>query len=150
MNGVRSLSLSGLLIHTSLGFYRLLMLYDSQLEAIIRISESLSKMTLSPVVQTYHVEEAIRLFRFSTMDAVSAGSVDGISRGELNQEVSRIEKEIRRRLPVGWSTSYQSLVREFVTQQGYSNHSLERTLFVLEKREIIRFSGQVCGWITSL
>lgn len=113
-----------------------------QLEAIIRISESLAKMTLSPVVQTYHVEEAIRLFRFSTMDAVSAGSVDGLSRGELNQEVNKIEKEIRRRLPVGWSTSYQSLVREFVTQQGYSNHSLERTLFVLEKREIIRFSSQ--------
>jgi DNA replication licensing factor MCM5 len=102
-------------------------------------------MALSPVVQTYHVEEAIRLFRFSTMDAVSAGSVDGLSRGELNQEVSRIEKEIRRRLPVGWSTSYQSLVREFVTQQGYSNHSLERTLFLMEKREIIRFSGQVRG-----
>ncbi|KAI0281595.1 MCM-domain-containing protein [Russula aff. rugulosa BPL654] len=113
-----------------------------QLEAIIRISESLAKMTLSPVVQTYHVEEAIRLFKFSTMDAVSAGSVDGLSRGELNQEVNRIEKEIRRRLPVGWSTSYQSLVREFVTQQGYSSHSLERTLFMMEKREIIRFSGQ--------
>ena len=107
-------------------------------------------MTLSPVVQTYHVDEAIRLFRFSTMDAVSAGSVDGLSRGELNQEVSRIEKEIRRRLPVGWSTSYQSLVREFVTQQGYSNHSLERTLFLMEKREIIRFSGQVRRWIILL
>ncbi|KAG2146514.1 MCM-domain-containing protein [Suillus bovinus] len=113
-----------------------------QLEAIIRISESLAKMTLSPTVQNHHVEEAIRLFKFSTMDAVSAGSVDGMSRGELNDEMSRIEKELRRRLPVGWSTSYQSLVREFVTQQGYSNHALERTLFILEKREVIRFSGQ--------
>lgn len=76
------------------------------------------------------------------MDAVSAGSADGLSRGELNEEMARIEKELRRRLPVGWSTSYQSLVREFVTQQGYSSHALERTLFILEKREIIRFSGQ--------
>lgn len=100
-------------------------------------------MTLSPVVQPHHVEEAIRLFKFSTMDAVSAGSVDGLSRGELNNEITKIEKEIRRRLPVGWSTSYQSLMREFVTQQGFSSHALERTLFVLEKREIIRFSGQV-------
>lgn len=115
---------------------------SSQLEAIIRISESLAKITLSPIVQNHHVEEAIRLFKFSTMDAVSAGSVDGISRGELNEEMSRIEKELRRRLPVGWSTSYQSLVREFVTQQGYSNHALERMLYILEKREIIRFSGQ--------
>lgn len=115
---------------------------SSQLEAIIRISESLAKTTLSPIVQNHHVEEAIRLFKFSTMDAVSAGSIDGMSRGELNEEMSRIEKELRRRLPVGWSTSYQSLVREFVTQQGYSNHALERTLFILEKREIVRFSGQ--------
>ncbi|KAJ3812089.1 MCM-domain-containing protein [Lentinula aff. lateritia] len=113
-----------------------------QLEAIIRISESLAKMTLSPVVQNHHVEEAIRLFKFSTMDAVSAGSADGMSRGELNEEIVRIEKEMRRRLPVGWSTSYQSLVKEFVTQQGCSSHALERTLFIMEKREIIRFSNQ--------
>ena len=117
-----------------------------QLEAIIRISESLAKMTLTPVVQNHHVEEAIRLFKFSTMDAVSAGSADGLSRGELNEEMTRIEKELRRRLPIGWSTSYQSLVREFVTQQGYSSHALERTLFIMEKREIIRFSGQVSFW----
>ncbi len=77
------------------------------------------------------------------MDAVSAGSVDGVSRTELNAEMGRIEKELKRRLPIGWSTSYQSLVREFVTQQGYSSHALERTLFVLEKREVVRFSGQV-------
>lgn len=117
-------------------------LQTSQLEAIIRISESLAKMTLSTVVQHHHVEEAIRLFKFSTMDAVSAGSADGLSRGELNDEMTRIERELRRRLPVGWSTSYQSLVREFVTQQNYSSHALERSLFIMEKREIIRFSGQ--------
>ncbi|KAF8624769.1 hypothetical protein AX15_005661 [Amanita polypyramis BW_CC] len=114
-----------------------------QLEAIIRISEASAKLTLSPVVQNHHVEEAIRLFKFSTMDAVTTGSADGLTRGELNEEMSRIERELRRRLPVGWSTSYQSLVREFVTQQGYSSHALERTLFILEKKEVIRFSGQV-------
>ena len=101
-------------------------------------------MTLSPTVQNHHVEEAIRLFRYSTMDAASTGSVDGLSRGELNDEMNRIEKELRRRLPIGWSASYQSLVKEFVNNQGYSNHALERALFVLEKREVIRFSGQVC------
>ena len=114
----------------------------SQLEAIIRISEALAKLTLSPIVQPHHVEESIRLFKFSTMDAVTAGSVDGLSRGELHDEMTRIERELKRRLPVGWSTSYQSLVKEFVTSQGYSSHALERTLFVLEKREVIRFSGQ--------
>jgi DNA replication licensing factor MCM5 len=99
-------------------------------------------VTLTPVVQAHHVEEAIRLFKFSTMDAVTAGSVDNLSRTELNAEIVKIERELRRRLPIGWSTSYQSLVKEFVTKEGYSSHALERTLFVLEKREIIRFSGQ--------
>ena len=99
-------------------------------------------MVLSPTVLPHHVDEAIRLFKFSTMDAVTVGSVDGLSRGELHEEMTRIERELRRRLPVGWSTSYQSLVKEFVNGQGYSAHALERTLFVLEKREVVRFSGQ--------
>jgi hypothetical protein len=144
MRGVQSRSLFG---SSQIRFWFTKNLtHFSQLEAIIRISESMAKLTLSPVVQNHHVDEAIRLFKFSTMDAVSAGSADGLSRGELNEEMVRIEKEIRRRLPVGWSTSYQSLVKEFVTQQGYSSHALERTLFMMEKREIVRFSNQVCPW----
>ena len=105
-------------------------------------------------MKNHHVDEAIRLFKFSTMDAVTAGSADGLSRGELNDEMNKIEKEIRRRLPIGWSTSYQSLVKEFVTQQGYSSHALERTLFILEKREVLKFGSQkkvvqrcVISWI---
>ncbi|KAG8709308.1 minichromosome maintenance protein 5 [Ceratobasidium sp. 395] len=76
------------------------------------------------------------------MDAVAAGSSDGLSRGELNEEVTKIDKELRRRLPVGWSTSYQSLVKEFVNGQGFSSHALERALFILEKREVIRYTAQ--------
>ncbi|KAF7784707.1 hypothetical protein Agabi119p4_872 [Agaricus bisporus var. burnettii] len=113
-----------------------------QLEAIVRISESLAKMTLSTTVKNHHVEEAIRLFKYSTMDAVAAGSADGLSRGELNEEMVRIERDIRRRLPLGWTTTYATLTKEFVTQQGYSGHALERTLYIMEKREVIRFSGQ--------
>lgn len=113
-----------------------------QLEAIIRISESLAKMTLSPVVREDHVDEAIRLFKLSTMDAVQAGSVDGISRGELQEEITRLEKDIRRRLPIGWSTSSGKLRNEFVEMQGYTQHALDRTLWVLEKRDVVRFSNQ--------
>ena len=57
------------------------------------------------------------------------------------EEITKVEADIRRRLPIGWSTSYASLVREFVQQQGYSQHALERTLYILEKREVIRFTG---------
>lgn len=112
-----------------------------QLEAIIRISESLAKMTLATQVQEHHVDEAIRLFKFSTMDAVQAGNVEGMTKGDLMEEINKVEADIRRRLPIGWSTSYASLVREFVDQQGYTRHALERTLYILEKREVIRFLG---------
>ena len=84
----------------------------------------------------------MRLFKTSTMDAVSASGAEGLSRGAVNEEVQKIESEVRRRLPIGWSTSYQALVKEFVQDQGYSQHSLDRTLYVLEKREVIRFSNQ--------
>lgn len=113
----------------------------SQLEAIIRISESLAKMSLSTTVAEHCVDEAIRLFKFSTMDAVSAGSIEGMTRGDLMEEINKVEADIRRRLPIGWSTSYASLVREFVQGQGYTMHALERTLYILEKREVLRFTG---------
>ena len=114
----------------------------SQLEAIIRISESIAKVTLSPTVLPHHVEEAIRLFKQSTMHAVAAGSVEGMSNTELRNQIENIEKELKRRLPIGWSTSFASLSREFVAQQGYSQHALEKCLYVMEKREVVRFSGQ--------
>ncbi|CAO1628057.1 unnamed protein product [Sympodiomycopsis kandeliae] len=113
-----------------------------QLEAIIRTSESLAKMTLSSTVSESNVDEAMRLFKFSTMDAITIGSVDGISRGELHEEMQKLEREIRRRLPIGWTVPSSKLRAEFVDSQGYTPHSLERTLFVLEKRDVLRFSNQ--------
>ncbi|RKL06095.1 hypothetical protein BFJ70_g17033 [Fusarium oxysporum] len=67
-----------------------------KLEAIVRITESLAKLTLSPVATEANVDEAIRLFLCSTMDAANQGSNQG-SR-ELNNEVNRLETELKRRL----------------------------------------------------
>lgn len=50
-----------------------------QLEAIIRISESLAKMSLLPFALESHVDEALRLFQVSTMDAALSGSLSGLS-----------------------------------------------------------------------
>ncbi|KAK9312524.1 MCM2/3/5 family-domain-containing protein [Lipomyces starkeyi] len=110
-----------------------------QLEAIIRISESLAKLQLSPVAREEHVDEALRLFLASTMDAVGQGAG---SRQELVEEVNKIEAELKRRLPIGWSTSYQTLVREFVTGKGYTQHALDKALMVMERRDSIQFRHQ--------
>ncbi|KAF4970614.1 hypothetical protein FSARC_2395 [Fusarium sarcochroum] len=111
-----------------------------QLEAIVRITESLAKLTLSTIATETHVDEAIRLFLCSTMDAVNQGSNQG-SR-ELNDEVNRLEAELKRRLPIGWSTSLSTLRREMVEGKGYSEQALNRSLMVLQRRDTIMFRNQ--------
>ncbi|ROT39238.1 MCM2/3/5 family protein [Sodiomyces alkalinus F11] len=111
-----------------------------QLEAIVRITEALAKLTLSPVATEEHVDEAIRLFLCSTMDAVNQGSNQG-SR-ELIEEVNRLEAELKRRLPVGWGTSLAKLRREMVEQKGYSEQALNKTLMIMQRRDVISFRNQ--------
>jgi DNA replication licensing factor MCM5 len=77
------------------------------------------------------------------MDAVSQGgegSADGGlgSNRELMTEVNRVEEEIRRRLPIGWSTSLATLRREFVDGRGYSEQAVQRALLVLQRREVVQ------------
>jgi DNA replication licensing factor MCM5 len=116
-----------------------------QLEAIIRISESLAKISLSAIATEAHVDEAIRLFLASTMDAVTQGGGatgkggGGSGNQELMAEVGRVEEELRRRLPVGWSTSLATLRRDFVDGRGYSEQALNRALMIMQRRETVQF-----------
>ena len=48
-----------------------------QLEAVIRISESLAKMRLMPFAGEEQVDEALRLFQVSTLEAAMSGSLAG-------------------------------------------------------------------------
>ncbi|KAJ5148584.1 hypothetical protein N7448_000162 [Penicillium atrosanguineum] len=107
-----------------------------QLEAIVRITESLAKLQLSPIATEVHVDEAIRLFLASTMDAVTQGEGQGSK--ELMEEAHKIEEELKRRLPLGWSTSLATLRREFVDGKGYSEQALNRSLVVLQRRETVQ------------
>jgi DNA replication licensing factor MCM5 len=111
-----------------------------QLEAIIRISESLAKLSLSPVATEQHVDEAIRLFLASTMNAVNMGSNQ--TSKELNDEVNKLEEELKKRLPIGWSTSLATLKREICEAKGYSEQALNRALVILQRRDTIAIRGQ--------
>lgn len=53
-----------------------------QLEALVRISESLARMELSPAVGEAHVAAAIALFHASTLDAVRAGMSQAVNLSE--------------------------------------------------------------------
>lgn len=111
-----------------------------QLEAIIRVSESLAKMTLSTTVTKEHVAEAVRLFSASTMDAVNNGS-DTVNK-ELNDQVGLIEEDIKKRIPVGFSANYRALVDHFITRKGYKEQALDRAIWVLERKEVLQVRNQ--------
>ncbi|CZR56815.1 probable cell division control protein nda4 [Phialocephala subalpina] len=111
-----------------------------QLEAIIRITESLAKLSLSPIATEQHVDEAIRLFLASTMDAVKMGSGQGSK--ELNDETNKLEEELKKRLPIGWSTSLQTLKRELCDGKGYSEQALARAITILQRRDTVTIRGQ--------
>ena len=70
------------------------------------------------------------------MDAVSQG--EGQGSREVMEEASKVEDELRRRLPIGWSTSLATLRRELVDGRGYSEQALNRALVVLQRRETVQ------------
>jgi DNA replication licensing factor MCM5 len=111
-----------------------------QLEAIIRVSESLAKMTLSTTVNKEHVNEAVRLFSASTMDAVNNGGGD--VRRDMNDRVAQIEEELKKRVPVGFSANYRGLVDHFCHRKEFLEHELERAIWVLERKEVIQVRNQ--------
>jgi len=61
---------------------------------------------------------------------------------ELNEEVNRLEEELKKRLPIGWSTSLATLRREMCEGRGFSEGSLNRALVVLQRRETVQIRGQ--------
>lgn len=83
-----------------------------QLEAIIRLSESLAKIDLREEVTVSDVDEAIRLFNVSTMNAVSQGYyLEGMVRHEFMGIIDKITEEIQSFLPIGCAKPFFSLIK---------------------------------------
>lgn len=114
-----------------------------QLEAIVRIAEALAKMTLSPVATEEHVDEALRLFRISTMQAVISGhSLEGMTRPDLIRQVEKIEKVLKERIAIGSTVSVRSLVNELTNNKGFPEHAVLRCIDLLVKQEKMLFRNQ--------
>merc|ERR1719203_1155899 len=75
-----------------------------QLEAIIRMSESLAKMELCEEVDVGHVEEALRMFTVSTLDTANKDrglvGIDVLT-NEEKEELHKAEEQVRRLVPRG-------------------------------------------------
>jgi len=114
-----------------------------QLEAIIRISESLARTTLSPVATERHVEQAVQLFKESTEDAASRGvQGEGMGSPEAFAELNKAEKCIRERVGVGMSVPEQALCQDLSSRNGVSEASVRKALAVMIQRGEMELRSQ--------
>ncbi|XP_069766056.1 DNA replication licensing factor MCM5 isoform X3 [Narcine bancroftii] len=115
-----------------------------QLEAIVRTSESLAKMKLQPFATERDVEEALRLFQVSTLDAALSGNlagVEGFTTAEDQEMLSRIEKQLKQRFSVGSQVSEHSIVQDFLKQK-YPEHAIYKVLQLMMRRGEIQHRMQ--------
>lgn len=107
-----------------------------QLEAVIRISESLAKLQLQPFVNEEHVNEALRLFQVSTLEAAMSGTlsgVEGFTTEEDHEMLNRIEKQLKRRFAIGSQVSEQNIIQDF-TRQKYPERAILKVIHTLIRR----------------
>lgn len=115
-----------------------------QLEAVIRISESLAKMRLSPFANDQDVNEALRLFNVSTMSAALSGTlkgVEGFTSQDDQEQLQRIEKQIRRRFVVGSQVSEHAIVQDMVKQR-YPEKAVYKVIQTMIRRGEVQHRAQ--------
>jgi DNA replication licensing factor MCM5 len=76
-------------------------------------------MSLAPFALESHVDEALRLFQVSTLDAALSGSLSGAEGFTSNtdqEEVRKIERQLKNRFPIGSNVSEQRIIQDFLKQ----------------------------------
>lgn len=110
-----------------------------QLEALVRISESLAKVRLDSEVRIEDVNEAMRLFRVSTMAANATdqnntlGEQSILSNSNNREEIERAQRFLRTRMSVGSTVNKQKLIEE-ASGQGYNFMTMALVLNVMAQR----------------
>ena len=109
-----------------------------QLEAIIRISESLAKMSLSMYVDKRHVDEAIRLFKVSTGSASLGGENHFESKHpKMLHNMQITEDFILRRVAIGTDIVTSKLLTE-LHDKGFKKNVVVTAVQVLKVRGILK------------
>ncbi|ETV97706.1 hypothetical protein H310_09591 [Aphanomyces invadans] len=97
-----------------------------QLEALVRISESLAKMHLKIEVSPENVEEAIRLFKVSTMNASQDGGTQGLF-GAFHEKAAVVEDAILKMVHVGVRMDTTALYTK-LESQGHNPNAIQRAI----------------------
>lgn len=118
-----------------------------QEEALIRVSEALAKMELKPFANVEHIDEALRLFKESTLKASMSGQLAGAEGFITDQDrakMNTIEKTIKRRLSYGLLINEDALVSEFVNK-GFDLHHIKLVIKQLTSTYVLTRKGAPRG-----
>ncbi|RLN56746.1 hypothetical protein BBP00_00007843 [Phytophthora kernoviae] len=111
-----------------------------QLEALVRISESLAKMHLLNEATCEHVQEAIRLFSVSTMNAAKDGGTQGLF-GGFHEKAQEVEQSINRTLRIGTRVETSALYSR-LEAQGYNPNAIQRAIRAMVQKGSLRQLSQ--------
>jgi DNA replication licensing factor MCM5 len=115
-----------------------------QLEAIIRISESLAKMELTEEVNVGHVDEALRMFTVSTLDSANKDRGIGVENmtEEQRDEMLKAEEQIKKIVPKGGRKNKFTLQSMLVATAGIDERTAGRAIHaLLMKGELLEKVG---------
>lgn len=104
-----------------------------QLEALIRISEALARMTLSAEANDAHVDLAIQMFNVSTAQASQAGiAPEGGQTDQERTEMQGIVAQIKKRIAINSSMPERRLVGDLV-RMGLSENAVRRAIILMAR-----------------
>lgn len=113
-----------------------------QLEALVRISESLARMELATLVTDRHVQLAIQLFHASTLDAVRSGVAQATNLSdEQKAELHSAEEQILRRIPIGGYVPERAVVEQ-LGRLGMDQMLVRRACVYLVQREVLEYKKE--------
>lgn len=115
-----------------------------QLEAIVRISESLAKMELKDEATVDHVKEAVRLFQVATLAAAQTGEMGmgGANSPEFTEKVVRAEKYIQQRVMIGEAKQVSKLSKEATSRTGLDERAVLAAITVMVRRGDLEFKNK--------
>jgi DNA replication licensing factor MCM5 len=89
-----------------------------------------------PFATEEHVEEAMRLFKVSTMQASSSSNAsgqEGAAGTESLDTMLSIEQDLKRRFPIGSRVSESRIVQE-LQRQNYGEDAVRKVLSIMLRR----------------
>ena len=131
-------------ISSNIGQQNVIPLTVRQLESLIRISESLAKMELKNIVNEKHVNEAVRLFKMSTLKAAQENNLNTtniMQNREFMKDTQKAERIIKRRLPPGNQTGINNLINDLKTKK-LSQQAILNALNVMHQRGQIEYRNR--------